>query len=59
MQVRIPAKRQAIDLSIVDHFALDDAGRILTARAFWDESSVSVPAGWQPFVPNVSEAYET
>ena len=34
----------------------EDAGK---ARAFWDESSVSVPAGWQPFVPNVSEAYET
>jgi len=59
MQVRIPAKRQALDLSIVDHFSLDDEGRILTARAFWDESSVSIPAGWQPFAPNVSEAYET
>jgi hypothetical protein len=59
MQVRIPAKRQALDLSIVDHFSLDDEGRILTARAFWDETSVSIPAGWQPFAPNVSEAYET
>ncbi|HTG75551.1 MAG TPA: SgcJ/EcaC family oxidoreductase [Steroidobacteraceae bacterium] len=59
MQVRIPAKRQALDLSIIDHFSIDDAGRILTARAFWDETSVSIPAGWQPFAPNVSEAYET
>lgn len=59
MQVRIPAKRQALDLSIVDHFAVDDDGRILTARAFWDETSVSVPEGWQPFAPNVAEAYET
>jgi steroid delta-isomerase len=58
MQVRIPAKRQALDLSIIDHFSIDDSGRILTARAFWDESSVSTPAGWQPFAPNVSEAYE-
>ena len=58
MQVRIPAKRQALDLSIIDHFSIDDAGRILTARAFWDESSVSIPEGWQPFAPNVSEAYE-
>jgi steroid delta-isomerase len=46
-------------LSIIDHFSIDDAGRILTARAFWDETSVSIPAGWQPFAPNVSEAYET
>ena len=59
MQVRIPAKRQALDLSIIDHFSLDDEGRILTARAFWNETSVSIPAGWQPFTPNVSEAYET
>ena len=59
MQVRIPAERQALDLSIIDHFSIDGAGRILTARAFWDETSVSIPAGWQPFAPNVSEAYET
>lgn len=59
MQVRIPAQRQALDLSIIDHFSIDDAGHILTARAFWDETSVSIPAGWQPFAPNVSEAYET
>jgi steroid Delta-isomerase len=59
MQVRIPAKRQALDLSIIDHFSIDDAGRILTARAFRVETSVSTPAGWQPFAPNVSEAYET
>jgi steroid delta-isomerase len=59
MQVRIPATRQALDLSIIDHFSIDDAGNILTARAFWDETTVSIPAGWQPFAPNVSEAYES
>ena len=56
MQVRIPATRQALDLSVIDHFVLDDSGRIVEARAFWDETSASTPAGWTPFAPNVSEA---
>ena len=57
MQVRIPARNQGIDLSIIDHFTLNDAGQIQIAKAFWDETSASVPPGMQPFVPDVSEAY--
>jgi steroid Delta-isomerase len=59
MQVRIPSRRQALDLSVIDYVVLNDAGEIHTARAFWDETSASTPAGWQPFAPNLSEAYET
>jgi steroid delta-isomerase len=59
MQVRIPSRRQALDLSVIDYVVLNDAGQIQTARAFWDETSASTPAGWQPFAPNVSEAYES
>jgi steroid delta-isomerase len=58
MQVRIPSKNQGLDLSIVDYFVLDDAGKIQSARAFWDGSHASVPAGMQMFAPNVEEAYD-
>ena len=59
MQVRIPSRRQALDLSVIDYVVLNDAGKIQTARAFWDETSASTPEGWGPFAPNVAEAYET
>ena len=44
MQVRLPAENKGLDLAVVDHFELNDAGLIRRARAFWDESCVSVPA---------------
>ena len=59
MQVRIPSLRQALDLSVIDYVVLNDAGKIQTARAFWDETSASTPEGWGPLAPNVAEAYET
>ena len=57
MQVRLPAQNKGLDLAVVDHFVLDDAGRIVKARAFWDEGCVGVPAGMDFFAPNIEEAH--
>ena len=57
MQVRLPAKNQGLDLAVVDHFELNDAGLIQRARAFWDEGCVSVPAGMELFAPNIEQAH--
>ncbi len=58
MQVRIPSTNQGLDLSIIDRFVLDEDGKIRTAQAYWDAASVAVPAGMQPFAPNIDEAYD-
>jgi steroid delta-isomerase len=58
MQVRIPTQGKGLDLSIIEYASLNDAGKIQTLRAFWDETSASVPEGLEPFSPDVSEAYE-
>ena len=58
MQVRIPSANQGLDLSIVEYVQIDDAGKIKSLRAFWDETSVAKPEGMDLFNPNVSEAYE-
>jgi steroid delta-isomerase len=58
MQVRIPSANQGLDLSIIEYVVLNDAGKIKSLRAFWDETAVSKPEGMDLFIPNVSEAYE-
>ena len=58
MQVRIPSANQGLDLSIVEDVQIDDAGKIKSLRAFWDETSVAKPDGMDLFNPNVSEVYE-
>ena len=58
MQVRLPASNQGLDLSIIDRFVLNDAGKIKLAQAYWDPASIAVPAGMQMFAPNIDEAYE-
>ena len=58
MQVRIPSANQGLDLSIVEYVQIDDAGKIKSLRAFWDETSVAKPDGMDLFNPNVSEIYE-
>jgi steroid delta-isomerase len=58
MQVRIPSANQGLDLSIIEYVLIDDAGKIKSLRAFWDETSVAKPEGMDLFIPNVSEAYE-
>ena len=59
MQVRIPEANQGLDLSVIDYFLINDQGLIQVAKAFWDESSVSCPAGMTLFAPNVSEAHQS
>ncbi len=59
MQVRVPALNQGLDLTIIDVFALDDSGKIKSAKAFWDETSVSAPPGMDLFIPNIDQAYES
>jgi steroid Delta-isomerase len=59
MQVRVPAENKGLDLAVVDYFEVNDAGLIQRARAFWDESCASVPAGMELFAPNIDEAYES
>lgn len=58
MQVRIPSRNQGLDLSVIDYFVLDDAGKIQIARAFWGESNAMTPSGMTAIVPDVSQAYE-
>jgi steroid delta-isomerase len=59
MQVRIPSTNEGLDLSVIDYVVLNEQGKIQSARAFWDESSVSVPPGMKLFAPDVSAAYES
>jgi steroid delta-isomerase len=59
MQVRIPSANQGLNLSIIEYVVIDDAGKIKSLRAFWDETSVAKPDGMDLFNPNVSEAYES
>ena len=54
-RLRVPEKNQGIDLSIIEHFELDDGGKIKTMRAFWDETNVARPDGMELFVPDVAE----
>ncbi len=58
MQVRIPEKNQGLDLSIIEYAVLDDAGKIKSLRAFWDEKNASCPPGMDLFSPDVGDAYE-
>lgn len=30
-----------MDISIVDHFVINDSGKIISGRAFWDQNSIS------------------
>ena len=58
MQVRVPHLNQGLDLRVVDRFVLNDAGRIQTANAYWDETCASAPEGMDFFVPNIEDAYK-
>jgi steroid delta-isomerase len=44
MEVRNINDNSGMDISIVDHFVVNEAGKIISGRAFWDESSISQPS---------------
>jgi steroid delta-isomerase len=58
MQVRVPHLNQGLDLRVVDRFVLNEAGRIQTANAYWDETCASAPEGMDFFAPNIEDAYQ-
>ncbi len=43
MQVRNINDSSGMDISIVDHFIINESGKITSGRAFWNESSISQP----------------
>ena len=43
MQVRNIADNSGMDISIVDHFNINERGKIISGRAFWDESTITQP----------------
>jgi len=43
MQVRNINDNSGMDISIVDHFIINESGKITSGRAFWNESSISQP----------------
>ena len=57
MQVRVAAENKGLDLLVTDYFELNDAGKIKSARAFWDENCVSCPEGMEMFIPDMSDAH--
>lgn len=44
MEVRNINDNSGMDISIVDHFVVNEAGKIISGRAFWDESSITQPS---------------
>ena len=44
MEVRNINDNTGMDIAIVDHFVVNDEGKIISGRAFWDESSISQPS---------------
>ena len=43
MQVRNIADNSGMDISIVDHFIINERGKIISGRAFWDDSTITQP----------------
>jgi steroid Delta-isomerase len=58
MQVRVPTLKQGLDLTVIERFVLNEAGKIATAQAYWDAGCVAAPPGMQLFAPNIDEAYQ-
>ena len=57
MKVRLPEKNQGLDLHAVDHFVLNDQGKVQQARAFWDEHCLKAPEGMEMFIPDISDIH--
>lgn len=58
MEVRLPDQGKGLDLSIIELAELNEEGKLKRLRAFWDESSVGRPEGWELIVPNIADAYD-
>ena len=43
MQVRNINDNSGMDISIVDHFIINERGKIISGRAFWDDSTITQP----------------
>ena len=55
MEVRNTADNSGMDISIVDHFIVNENGKIVSGRAFWDESSINQPSNINSIDINVDE----
>ncbi len=55
MEVRNINDNSGMDISIVDHFVVDERGKITSGRAFWDESSISQPKNVNTIEINVED----
>jgi len=41
MQVHNSSDNSGMNISIVDHFIVNEEGKIVSGRAFWDENSIT------------------
>tara|TARA_Y100000590_G_scaffold467487_1_gene646541 strand:+ start:54 stop:488 length:435 start_codon:yes stop_codon:yes gene_type:complete len=55
MQVRNKSNNTGMDIQVVDHFIVNDNGKILSGRAFWDESNMTIPDNLESFDVNLDE----
>ena len=57
MQVRNIADNSGMDISIVDHFIINERGKIISGRAFWDESTITQPKDVNSIDINVNDLF--
>jgi hypothetical protein len=55
MQVRNTSDNSGMNISIVDHFIVNEQGKITSGRAFWDENSITQPDNINSIEINVDD----
>ena len=55
MQVRNTSDNSGMNISIVDHFLVNEQGAITSGRAFWDENSITQPDNINSIEINVDD----
>ena len=55
MQVRNTSDNSGMNISIVDHFIVNEQGELTSGRAFWDENSITQPDNINSIEINVDE----
>jgi len=55
MEVRNTNDNSGMNISIVDHFVINEVGKIISGRAFWDESSIAQPSKVKSMDINVDD----